>query len=316
LLVFVWLGWQITRSERDIRWLAGGYVLGCSVAAALTWQAFLAGEWQAEFDQRYTAPGFDPNDLGVTLSIGIPIVAYLGLSGRSRWNYAWFAYFPLAVSAVVMSASRGASVTAVVALFSVVVALARRSVLAGIAMVGLTAATASFAWVLVPMETWTRILTIGEQVSGGTMSGRLPIWQAGLQILGRHPVLGVGAGGFADAASSILNYRIVGHNAFLSVSVELGAIGAVLFVFAVAWPLVCAVTGKGRDLAFVVSLLATWTVGVTSLSWEYRKTTWFVLLLAASVAALDRGARAARAASPTRVRPEVRSLAHHSRKAR
>jgi O-antigen ligase len=71
------------------------------------------------------------------------------------------------------------------------------------------------------------------------------------------------------------------HNTPLSVAVELGGIGLLLFVGA----FVLLVWGVRRSApnhrALAMSLLATWCVGCSSLTWEARKATWFVILIGA-----------------------------------
>ena len=70
------------------------------------------------------------------------------------------------------------------------------------------------------------------------------------------------------------------HNTPLSVGVELGAIGLLLFLgaFAIA---VRGARGEPNHRMLAVSLVLTWCVGTASLSWETRKATWFVVLVGA-----------------------------------
>jgi O-antigen ligase len=288
LLAFVLLGWQIALSRRDGRYMAAGYVLGCSIAAWLTWRAFFAGNLFAEFESRYAAQGFDPNDLGVTLAIGIPVAGYLAFEGRGTASRLWLAYLPLAVGAVALSGSRGASLSAAIGAATTLGLATSRRPWTAAGAAALLAASGLAAWWVVPLETWDRIFTIGEQLSGGTIGGRAPIWRAGLDVFSRHPILGVGVGGFARSVSPALGEAIAAHNSLLSIGVEFGSIGLLLFLGALASVLVGAARSQSLDRALVLGLVVTWTVGAASLSWEYRKTTWFVLLLCAAVVELRR----------------------------
>ncbi len=297
LLLFVVLGWQILRSRRDVRAALSGFVVGCTLAAAETWRTFV-GTGPSEDVSRYVADEFDPNDLAVTLSVGIPMVAYLAL-GERRLSRLWLAYVPLAVTAIVLTGSRGGTVTAVVAVAAVALWLARQSRVALVSTLGALAIGIAVASATVPAETWTRIFTIREQLAGGTMGDRTPIWRAGFALLDRHSLVGVGAGGFPHAVAPVLFRRFAAHNTLLSVGVELGAIGFVLFAGTFASIVASAARAARKDRALARNLVVTWIVGSASLSWEYRKTTWFVLLVGAALAGL-RTAAERRAREPAR----------------
>ena len=288
LLSFLWLGWQVVRTRRDWQILAAGYVAGCAVATIATWMANLAGVAYsgAEYDTRYAAFGFDPNDMGVTLAIAIPLAVHLGVAAKGIRRIAWFSYVPLAVSATVLTGSRGASITTAVALASATYIGMRTGArfvvpLGGLVTAGLVAAT---LWS--PPATWRRIVTLGSEFSGGTLSDRVPIWSAGLAVLARHPLAGVGVAGFPEAVTPALSRSIVAHNTPLSVAVELGVVGLALFLGAFL-SVVRASRVRRSARRLVLAIVGTWFVGAASLTWEYRKTTWLVLLLAATVSALE-----------------------------
>jgi len=301
LLAFVWLGWQMARSRLDLRLLLAGFLAGCSVVAAGAWRSFLAGvtvvemvgEQEVDFDDpRYAAIGFDPNDMGVTLAIGIPMAVYLALTGRRRWRYLWLAYVPLALSGIALSGSRGAMITSVVAIGSVILWTARRSLAAAGATGALVVAGGLSVWWLKP-ETWERALTFRQQIAGGTLGDRIPIWRAAWDVLWDHPVAGVAIGGFPEAVAPYLTFPSVAHNTVLSVVVELGLVGGLLFFGAVVAVLLGVRRCAAPDRDLVIGILLTWTVGASSLTWDCRKTTWLLLLVGAVVGALgqDEGER-------------------------
>jgi O-antigen ligase len=283
LLVSVLLGWQILRSRRDVRAAVAGFVLGCSVAAVETWRVF--GARAGEGVTRFRAESFDPNDMAVTLALGIPMAAYLAVGGRLR-QQVWLGYVPLAVTAIVFSGSRGGTLTAITAVAAVTLWLAiqHRLALVG-AMAGLAAGIA-LASAYVPPETWGRIFTAREELAGGTLGARTVIWQAGLDVLERNVLVGVGAGGFPQAVAPALFVAVVAHNTLLSVAVELGIVGVLLLGGAFAAMLRGAAGADKHDRALATILVLAWWVGSSSLTWDYRKTTWFVILIGAAVAAL------------------------------
>jgi len=118
LVISLWAAWQIARSRLDVRAAMAGFVLGCAGVSVGAWRSFLAGLTQAEMkygateqyiEPRYVALGFDPNDMGVTLAIGLLMAGYLGLEGEGRGRRLWLAFLPLALSAIALSGSRGAA---------------------------------------------------------------------------------------------------------------------------------------------------------------------------------------------------------------
>jgi O-antigen ligase len=76
----------------------------------------------------------------------------------------------------------------------------------------------------------------------------------------------------------------VAHNTFLSVLVELGIVGALLLGGLLVSAFRSALRMPSLERCLWVALLLTWSVGVSSLTWEYRKPTWFLFgILAAHV---------------------------------
>jgi O-antigen ligase len=76
----------------------------------------------------------------------------------------------------------------------------------------------------------------------------------------------------------------VAHNSYLSVLVELGLIGFLLFT-AILVLVARHTLGRSRwDSSFWLAILVTWSIAASTLTWEYRKPTWlfFGLLIASS----------------------------------
>jgi O-antigen ligase len=294
LLAFVLLSWQLVPFERACRALLLGFVVGCVGVVVGVWEAFLSGRAVAdqmyEGGTRFAVQGFDPNDMAVTLALAIPMAAHLALTSGRLGSYLALGYVPLAGSAIVLSGSRGAAVTALVAVLCFLVWLGSRRKGTFAFAVVLLAAGAAFAWSYIPWDTWSRLFTLRQQLAGGgTVGDRAQIWRAGLEVFAHHPVVGVGAGGFPAAVVPAFGSKVTAHSTLLSVGVDLGIIGLLLFVgaFVAALRRVLQRTGDARALG--LSLLASWLVGSASLSWEARKTTWLVLLLCAALGAMDDG---------------------------
>jgi O-antigen ligase len=294
LLALVWLSWQIVRSEDALRAMLGGFVAGCAVMVALTWRAFLSGnafeDVVFEGGTRYSAEGFDPNDMAVTLALGIPMAIYLAVAGRRRWSCLVLSYLPLAGIAIALSGSRGGTLAAAAAVACAVVWLARRSRSAMILTLALVGGGIAIILRSVPWDTWSRLLTIRQEL-GGSLSDRDVIWRAALGLLANHPLVGVGAGCFPRAAFSALTpWRNPPlpyvHNTPLSVAVEQGAVGLLLFLGIFVLVVRGVAHGPPSHRALVASVVLTWCIGSASLTWEARKATWFVFLIGAVLGGL------------------------------
>jgi O-antigen ligase len=290
LLFFAWMYWQLIDRERDPDSMMFAYVIGCTIAATATVTNFLRGETTFIYETRYVATGFDPNDLGVTLALGIPL-AWSGVTGQRGWRQLLcLSYIPLGLFAILLTASRGALITTSAALLIVPFAAGqlgfRKRIIMAAATIGLAGYTAI---AVVPEGAWARLMTVAEHVQTGSLNGRVEAWRAGFDALSRSILTGVGAGAYGASVETMLHERIPGHNAFVSVLVELGPVGFAIFVGILLVAIRPAL--KARP-ALVVVLCLTWMIGVSSLTWEYRKTTWLFFSFIAEIGALEQARRA------------------------
>jgi O-antigen ligase len=289
LLFFAWTYAQLIDRESYQDDMMFAYVAGCAIASAATVVNFARGQTTYVYETRYVANGYDPNDLGVTLALGIPLAWNIVTSQRGWKRAACLFYLPLAIIAIFLTASRGALLTAAVGLSMIpITGRAGRGKKIVLALVAF--ACAAFAAVkIVPEGAWERLLTLGDQLQTGSLNGRADIWRAGLSQLSHALFTGVGAGAYPFSVETILHERMPAHNAFVSVLVELGPVGLVLFAGIILSAIRPALRARR---VFVAVLCGTWTIGVCSLTWEYRKTTWFVFSLLAAIATFEQERRA------------------------
>jgi O-antigen ligase len=183
-------------------------------------------------------------------------------------------YIPAAIAAILLTGSRGSFLAGVVATSLVLWNFARIGVRSRVLVLALALAAAGVAYTTkVPENTLERIHSIPTEIEGGRLSGRREIWRDGRRLFLAHPLLGLGAGGFPAAIGD------ASHNAFLSILVEDGLIGAC--IFAACWILLLARARRmpALERSFWLVLCLTWAVGNSSLDWGYRKPTWFILAM-------------------------------------
>jgi O-antigen ligase len=275
-MMIVWLVWEFADSPFDLRALLRAYVAGSWVLAILTLASAGSMAAIAENQMRYAAMGQDPNDVARFLDIGFPLAALL-LSSERRWPWRLLAagYLPLGIIALLLTASRGGFLAAIVALAGCGFLLSRshaKAVIAGI--IGLPA-IAAILWFSVFRPSFERLLTIPEQLQGGDLNMRLNIWSLGWDAFVRSPVIGTGAGSFMAAAG--LNPLDTAHNTALSILVS-GGLCAFLLTFCIVIVVAAAAmqTRGTLRLALMTALLVWLATSLVS-TVEESRTTWLLL---------------------------------------
>jgi O-antigen ligase len=285
LLMMLWLIWELAPGEREQVGLMQAYVLGAYVSAGDTFYSYLLN--QTELLRRYMATGFDPNDLGLTLALGIPMAWYLA-TARRRGLFTWVyrLYVPVALLAILLTASRGAFLATLGALSIVIFTYPRLNTWQKVALIIVVGITIYAIQTFVPAYSWQRLATIQAELQRGSdLNYRRYIWQAGLELFTHHPILGVGAGVFNEGVTYVLSVGKASHNTFLSVLVEQGVIGLGIFAAMLAIAFVSLRRLPPLERTLWIVLLFTWMVGASSLTWEHRKATWFIFGLLVAHAA-------------------------------
>lgn len=278
VMMTVWLVWEFAGSAESLRDLLRAYVAGSWVLAALTLANLASPEAAGQI--RFVAEGQDPNDVARFLDLGFPMAALL-LDAEPGWagKMLAFGYLPLGLVGVLLTASRGGTVAAVVALAGCGLVMVRghvRGLLAG--AVSLPAIAAGL-WRLAPHETLQRIATIPEQLQGGDLNQRLNIWQAGWQAFVHAPFFGTGAGTFVYAAR--LAPEDTAHNTTLAVAVEGGIVALILgcaVVTVCAWSVM---KTRGPVRMALGTALLVWVVTSLVATVELSRTTWLLMSLIA-----------------------------------
>jgi O-antigen ligase len=280
VMMVVWLVWEFAETPSDLRWLLRASVAGSWVLAILTLVSFASPEAIAAGQIRFAAGGQDPNDTARFLDLGFPMAALL-LDGEATWvgRLPAVGYLPLGLIAVLLTASRGGFLAAVVALAGCGLLLARGHTRGVIAGVFALPAIAAGLWFTVPHETLERLGTIYQQLHGGDLNQRLNIWSAGWHAFVQAPIFGRGAGTFVAAAG--LAPLDTAHNTALAILVDGGLCAfflAVAIVVVAAWSTMQ--THGQLRLAMGTALLV-WIITSLVATVEEGRTTWLLLALIA-----------------------------------
>lgn len=285
LLALLWLLWEFCRSPERQRFLLGVYLAGAMAGAGIAFVRY-ALHMQTYY-RRYAAAGMEPNDFGLLMVLSVPIALYLGLRGSGWKSVLCYACGAVSIAAILLTASR----TSLLALFLCFAFVPltwtisnRWRRVASLALLGfLVLSLVEIA----PAPSRGRLATIPSEVAGGSINSRKAIWKAGVRVWLEHPILGIGAGAYPEAVRpqlgrpAIAQARYVAHNTFLSVLVETGLLGfllwgAMLLCLAVfVWML------PTPERALFATLLAAWCIGVSTLTWEHYKASWLLFGLIA-----------------------------------
>ena len=303
LFMMVWLIWEFAQARRQQLLLLRAYVLGSIVSSVVTLHGFFNNTGLQS--GRYSGLGFNPGDLAFILALAIPISLYLAVQER-RKILVWVdgAATVLAFCAIVLTASRGSIVACVPTLLMFPFLFPKLRWGRNLLVLVFVALAGAGSWLFMPESSWSRLSTIGSEITTGTLNERTMIWQVGWQVFGKAPFQGVGAGAYAPTIEHTLGLasdvggdtgsqvaRLVAHNTFFSILVEQGVIGFTLFI-ALLLSLVLSAWRLPRvDRIFWLCILLTWGIGALDLTWEERKPTWFIFGLLISVTATKWTAR-------------------------
>ena len=286
LFLLAGIVWHLCRTDAERLQVFQAYVVGaCGAIVSALWNMVSGNE--AVFG-RYSATGTDPNDFALMIVLAVPMAWEIASRGRSRIAALNFFYLPIAVVAVIISGSRGGAIALAVALLVVPLGFKhltrrRRRTLYAIVSVGI--ASIPFLWAQLSTfvsQNLDRLRSTASDAVSGSLNVRDVIWAVAADIFGDNPVLGVGGGAFVSALESESGMAELAHNTLLSVAVELGIVGLCLFsavLISTVFPLVRSNSGNAVPSLLLVAILI---VGSLALTWEIRKPTWIVLVLASA----------------------------------
>jgi O-antigen ligase len=289
---------RITKKE----WLAvaGFTVVGGCGAALLAIYQFSTGVYYMGNIQRSTismdGKDTNPNTFAarLLLPIALTIAGYLATKGRMKWFCA--AACALMGFALLLSMSRGNTLAlmAMILIFLLRYKV-RWQVLALLALLGCTL-------ILLPREFFSRV----EDSVSSRAEKRFDIWIVGTEMIKEHGIVGVGLNNFpvvfekfSGAAVDFVGFNRDPHSNYLSVGAELGIVGLLLFLGAIASQLRAArrqIRSKLKaddSLSIVIALeAACWglLVGGLSATSLWRKEFWVSWMLLALAVRLHQDA--------------------------
>jgi O-antigen ligase len=300
LLVMLWMVWELAPTLSRLRGLLAAYVFGACIPALGT--IFLYLERHGEL-RRFSAGGADANSLAMTLAIAMPIAWYLSItSEKPTWRWIYRAYLPLGLLASALTGSRGGMLAWMVALLIIPLTMTLSPGRMA-AVLGMLALSGSLIVAYVPDRIVQRLGSTTSSVESVNFGGRFRLWVAGVHAFEAKPLMGYGTGAYITAITPEVGAdALVAHNSFLSVLVEEGIIGLLLFVIMLSSVFFAVLHLPKTERRFGLVLLATVGTAMLPLTWEHRKAVWFVTSVLMNMCALEiarvKAVRAARVGGP------------------
>ena len=280
LFIFIWLIWELGQTEERLDQLIKAYVLGSYVSASGILYSFMQNS-QAGY-MRFSATGFNANDLGLTLALGVPMAWYLALKGKDGllvWVYRLYLF--AAFFAIILTASRTSFIAMLAGMLFIILTVKRTSIWLN-SLMWVSAALVG-GWLLekVPEYSLYRLSTTVSNFTAGDLGERVNIWRHGLNIFSDNPLLGTGIGTFNKGFEQYAGFVKSSHNVFLSILVEQGLVGLLIFSSILALMLFFIIKMPYLQCTLCAVLLFAWFLGGMTLGWDLRKPTWLLLGLIA-----------------------------------
>lgn len=282
LVILAVLVWEFAGDRRQWHGLLGAYVLGAAIGALGIIQALASGA--AYGTGRFSAPGFNPGTQAHMLLLALPLATHLAWSARSRpARIAAWLFLPLAIIAILLTASRASLLILPVALAGVPLGHRASTVQRGDAappslpvVVGAVAVLAAVLAVL-PPETAERLGTLSSELTEGDLSGRAQLWDVSTDAIREQPLIGVGAGASRRVLQDVVGELKGTHNAYLAVTTELGMVGLVLFLLLLISAGYRAHRHAPLERVLALTTLAVVVLGMVPSHSHTEKSTWLAL---------------------------------------
>ncbi len=202
--------------------------LAAAVAGVLAIRNLLIG-----FDTRATPTYGDANDLAYVLSTTLPLTLWL-LGPRRPQRLAAILLVVLISVADALTLSRGAALGLGCALVWVLVT--NRGALRAFVVPAFACAACAILLVSTQHGAISVALTDKAAVAGANVDHRFDAWRSALELIGTHPLVGVGPGNFQFLTAAVDNRPptrtdpTVVHNTYLEVGAEIGLPALVLLL--------------------------------------------------------------------------------------
>lgn len=274
LFMLVLLAFQVIRTEQDLNLALAAYLLG-SIGLIYF---LVSGYDPTSTTVRHEIKGFDANETSLQLSLGLPMAWYLLLTTQS-WLLRSLSliYIPLALFGIFITGSRTGFVTALLGFVGVLPWLWRARFVWKLAVLGFFIAAVIGVINLVPEKTLDRLFSSGTELSQGTLSSRSITWSRAWLEINEAPFFGNGLSSFRRVINKY-NIDYTAHNSYISIMVEQGIIGLLLYLAVIVVVLLQSLRIPAEQRLLMISLLLIAVAGQFTLTLNEKMFIWFAYL--------------------------------------
>jgi O-antigen ligase len=204
---------------------------------------------------RYTAYDIGANEMAITLGFGMTFALYISSIYKKIWvRLLILGTIPAFISASFLTGSRMGFVILLLGLIFGIYQVSRMQFVEKIIV--------SFAFIVsigsiiknIPKELVLRVFSTWDNAKAGNFNEREVIWQIGFDGFKDQPFIGRGVDSFTRMSNNA-HMDLEAHNTYISILVEYGIIGFVLYLSLVFGILFSVLRLKGVDKYFLIILL-------------------------------------------------------------
>lgn len=289
LFVLIYVLNRLVTNEGNIRNIMLSFVAGCCIPIGI--MIYLTMQGVTGELNRMTAFEQDQNELSVMLSIAASFVFILLKQNNSKIvNILLIVFLCVCLVAILLTGSRtGLIIFLAVSMFGLV-SFGKKGILwAVLSIIFITPLILPF----IPESNIERLLETQEQVSEGDFTGRGYVWERGLTAFhSQNPIrmlLGVGYDQFQFLYNQNYGTFTAPHNTYLSVYVELGIIGFLIFLYILFYVFRKTITlcRSNRTLVYL-GLFLPIIIAMVTLGLQTRRWLWIILFLIYKIYCIDK----------------------------
>lgn len=289
LFVLIYVLNRLVTDEVNIRNIMLSFVAGCCIPICI--MIYLTMQGVTGELNRMTAFEQDQNELSVMLSIAASFVFILLKQKNSKIvNILLVIFLCICLVAILLTGSRTGLIIFLAVSMLGLVSFGKKGVVWALLSIIIAA---PIILPFIPESNIERLLETQEQVSEGDFTGRGYVWERGLTAFhSQNPIrmlLGVGYDQFQFLYNQNYGTFTAPHNTYLSVYVELGIIGFLIFLYILFYVFRKTITlcRSNRTLVYL-GLFLPIIIAMVTLGLQTRRWLWIILFLIYKIYCIDK----------------------------